>query len=220
MSENALSAVEKTREYKKRWYEAHKAQVIFSANKWHSQNKEKSKAIKERWRINNPDKVKEAHSRYQATHQTQIIERVQQWQRQHMETHKARCRRYYAIHKDFPEFKALRAEREKHWVSTHRKQNRAKQARRRATKLASPGSQYTTGCHIAARWAMWGNRCWICGKPANATDHVKPLVKGGAHFPSNLRPICTSCNAKKGSLWNGVLSAPAGFSRLGEWRQN
>lgn len=54
----------------------------------------------------------------------------------------------------------------------------------------------------AARFSMWGGRCWICGV-ANATeeDHVKPISQAGWHALSNLRPICHSCNARKRGTW-------------------
>lgn len=53
----------------------------------------------------------------------------------------------------------------------------------------------------AARSAMWGDRCWLCGVEATAMDHVKPVAKGGLHVPANLRPICKPCNSRKGAQW-------------------
>lgn len=54
---------------------------------------------------------------------------------------------------------------------------------------------------LAEKWAYWGGKCWICNAAATATDHVKPLAKGGAHMLCNLRPICLTCNSRKGSRW-------------------
>lgn len=54
----------------------------------------------------------------------------------------------------------------------------------------------------AARFSLWGGRCWICGiADATQDDHVKPISKGGSHCLANLRPICQSCNASKGGRW-------------------
>ena len=53
----------------------------------------------------------------------------------------------------------------------------------------------------AARFALWGNKCWMCGIAAECTDHVKPLSKGGSNWPANIRPACISCNARKGRKW-------------------
>lgn len=51
------------------------------------------------------------------------------------------------------------------------------------------------------RRAYYGGLCWMCGKPAEHLDHVKPLSKGGSHLPCNLRPACASCNYKKSNKW-------------------
>ncbi len=45
------------------------------------------------------------------------------------------------------------------------------------------------------------HNCYWCGKsvPTNKLeiDHVKPLVKGGAHAVFNLVPSCAPCNRHK-----------------------
>lgn len=51
------------------------------------------------------------------------------------------------------------------------------------------------------RFAFYDRKCWMCGGDADGTDHVKPLVKGGAHMWCNLRPACASCNASKNDCW-------------------
>jgi len=84
------------------------------------------------------------------------------------------------------------------WERTYPEKTRASNQRRRASKNAAAGAGYTTSRHIHWRWEFWGNRCWICGQLAEATDHVKPLAVGGSHYPANMRPICRSCNSKKG----------------------
>jgi 5-methylcytosine-specific restriction endonuclease McrA len=48
---------------------------------------------------------------------------------------------------------------------------------------------------------MYGDRCYICGEPMEAIDHVKPLTKGGSHWPANIRPICWKCNSTKNNVW-------------------
>jgi 5-methylcytosine-specific restriction endonuclease McrA len=50
---------------------------------------------------------------------------------------------------------------------------------------------------VAARWAYYGGRCWMCGAQADTMDHVKPIAKGGSNHPSNLRPACNGCNGRK-----------------------
>jgi 5-methylcytosine-specific restriction endonuclease McrA len=76
------------------------------------------------------------------------------------------------------------------------------QYRQARSKYVRPeDAAYTTWAKVAARFAMWGGKCWLCGVEATARDHVKPLSKGGRHLPSNIRPICGSCNSRKGSRW-------------------
>lgn len=51
----------------------------------------------------------------------------------------------------------------------------------------------------------YGGKCWVCRKPYEAIDHVKPLNKGGAHMLCNLRPICRACNTSKKDQWPYTL---------------
>jgi len=62
-------------------------------------------------------------------------------------------------------------------------------------------SGHVTVEQIQARWDYYGNKCYICGKDAEATDHVIPLSKGGSNWPANLRPICERCNSVKSGRW-------------------
>lgn len=75
---------------------------------------------------------------------------------------------------------------------------------RRYGSQAAPGGIVVefTPAQKAARFSLWGGRCWMCGiEGATQEDHVKPIVKGGSHCLSNLRPICRSCNSSKGGRW-------------------
>lgn len=100
----------------------------------------------------------------------------------------------------------IRANRDKHngsarrWQLANPDMKRAIDARRRANKAAAAHVPFTAA-QLAQRWAYYGNRCWICRTVATATDHVKPLAKGGAHMLCNLRPICQPCNSAKNAEW-------------------
>ena len=58
--------------------------------------------------------------------------------------------------------------------------------RKRAAQVEPNGFEVE---RLNARLTMFGNSCWLCGKPIEAgqfhVEHVKPLTKGGAHTPSN-----------------------------------
>jgi hypothetical protein len=85
----------------------------------------------------------------------------------------------------------------KAWRAAHPELDRAFAHKRRARKRGAAGATYTTAAHIASRWEMFGGRCWVCGCPAEATDHMIALAKGGTHWPANLRPICNHHNSTK-----------------------
>lgn len=72
---------------------------------------------------------------------------------------------------------------------------RLRAMRRRARMRAAAGR--ATVDQIAARVAYYGYRCWMCGQPWEALDHVIPVVRGGSNWPSNIRPACTRCNRRK-----------------------
>lgn len=76
--------------------------------------------------------------------------------------------------------------------------------RRRRERLAVPKGSRTlvvSRVQIAAKWAYWGGRCWVCGDVATQTDHVKPVAAGGVNLLCNLRPICGPCNRTKSGKW-------------------
>jgi 5-methylcytosine-specific restriction endonuclease McrA len=51
---------------------------------------------------------------------------------------------------------------------------------------------------VAARFAVFGNRCAYCKATERLTiDHVIPISRGGRHILANIRPSCRSCNSSK-----------------------
>lgn len=61
---------------------------------------------------------------------------------------------------------------------------------------------HATDAQVRARVEFYGGLCWICrAVPWQAIDHVKPIAAGGSKWPANLRPVCTSCNSRKGARW-------------------
>lgn len=68
----------------------------------------------------------------------------------------------------------------------------------RASNLRSEGAGSILPGQILGRFAMFGWKCWICGSPAEAVDHIFPLSKGGLNVAANIRPCCRPCNSRKG----------------------
>lgn len=59
------------------------------------------------------------------------------------------------------------------------------------------------GTHTSEEWdEMKGffGECVICGSKENIVkDHIVPLYQGGSDAISNLQPLCSSCNSRKGA---------------------
>lgn len=142
--------------------------------------KECAKAATRRWYAEHRQKMALYNRMYHAAHRKEANERRRQrwWAHrdEEMATHKA-------------------------WAKVNKAAVMACIARKRSRYRLAAGTGYTTKEHIQARWELYGGRCWICGAPATAIDHVKPISKGGANWPCNLRPICKSCNSKKHAKW-------------------
>jgi 5-methylcytosine-specific restriction endonuclease McrA len=76
---------------------------------------------------------------------------------------------------------------------------------------------------IAATLGVQGRVCWICSGVATTADHIVPRSKGGDDAPSNLRPACLSCNARRGNDDNpfepDAEMTPSGLGLSDRWRQ-
>lgn len=146
-------------------------------------------AKNQQWRAANREQTRAQKREYGRKNRERDAARQRIWREKNAEHITAAKRAYYLANAE-----KVR-ERARRWKATHRAEATANNARRRARLARAAGSEYTTKQHIAWRWQMWGGRCWVCGVPATATDHVLPLNDGGPHWPANLRPICTSCNS-------------------------
>ena len=171
-------------------------------------NPEKERARSRQRRADNPEpKRKKDRERYLAR-RLQILARQKKFRQENSELMRARDRAWYKANKTKTHLKSARwyannKEKSKGacraWQKAHKQRVCAKAAEYRAGKSKAPGAGYTTVQHVQWRWEMWGNRCWVCGDKATATDHVIALSKGGSHWPANLRPICKPCNSRKGA---------------------
>ena len=64
-------------------------------------------------------------------------------------------------------------------------------------------------------FARYGRACYRCGAYANSVDHAVPVVLGGTHDLSNLRPACSRCNSSTGASLGNRLGPPRGNRRRG-----
>jgi 5-methylcytosine-specific restriction endonuclease McrA len=86
------------------------------------------------------------------------------------------------------------------WQRDNPDKVRAREARRRARKIAAEG--FHTDADIREIYDEQGGVCAYCFVPLPVDYHVEhfiPLSKGGSNWPENLRIACPICNAKKGA---------------------
>lgn len=129
-----------------------------------------------------------------ATREQRIIN-AKRWREKNPEKKREYQRRYAIGYRERRHFV------DKLWRRKNREHYSLRYKTRYAKRKSAPGWTYTTPQHIQWRWDMFGGKCWICGKDAVSIDHVKPITKGGTHWPANLRPACKVCNSAKHNTW-------------------
>jgi len=145
---------------------------------WRVENIEKRREYQREWYAKNPG-AKQRHDRdYHRRHADTIRARVARWQSENDERYR---------------------ERQRMWREAHPEHVRNHSLTRRARERDAPGR--ATVDQIAARVIYFGGKCWMCGAPWEHIDHVKPLSRGGSHWPANLRPACAACNQSKRDEW-------------------
>ena len=159
---------------RERLQQAHRADYVA--------NKDARLATSRKWHALNRDKVRKISRQYYQRHLEDIRGRNREAARLRWPIAKQRSAEY-------------RAQRRGHFNELAR----VHQARRKARKRNATG-EAPIG-KVRQRTALFGHLCYLCGIPAQAIDHVKPLSKGGANWPSNLRPICNRCNSLKQAQW-------------------
>lgn len=150
--------------------------------RYYLENLEVIKVKSAEWREAN----REACARRTAVWRTTDPERARESRRSHYERHKAR-----------------RLEANRRWRAANAEAVRESRRRREAREKSVVAVHFTVA-KLDERFAYFGNRCWMCGAPADTADHVKPLALGGSHMLANLRPACKRCNSSKRASWYGV----------------
>ena len=118
-------------------------------------------------------------------------------------------RRYYAKHPDKAKA-AARAARlidpertkaaTKAWREKNAEKTRVHWRNRRSRKQNAEGRH--TAEDVAKIRKMQRDKCAYCKvklQGCGHVDHIRPLVKGGSNWPSNLQILCEKCNTSKGS---------------------
>lgn len=164
------------------------------AARWYADNRDKKQAQNRAWREANLERSRLTAQKWQKTH----VEHSRQWRTDYYNKNKIRRRAATRAWAEANREHTLAYARE--WKRLNRDKAKIWEARRRA-RLRLAVSVPFTAAELAQRWSYYGGRCWMCRGPAQVSDHVKPLSKGGAHMLCNLRPACWDCNTAKSNIW-------------------
>lgn len=164
------------------WVENNRAELEEQRKRFYKENRERVLGQRRARRLARRDELLEARREYYKKNAHILRERSRQHRLANPESAKAVIARW---RKNNPQKVAVLAHR------------------RRARIASAPTIPYTI-TELSGRWEVFGSKCYICASPAEATDHVKPLAAGGSDMPSNLRPICASCNSAKRGDWLGI----------------
>ena len=175
----------------KAYYTAHSVECIARGKAWRKAHPERARVLMRAWHAANTEKNRAYQKEWRDANRKHIRVRHKNWR----DTNQEQCRATG-----------------KAWRDAHPERLRAVRANRRARENGAAGQASIE--QMTARWDYYGGLCYICGMPAEATDHVIPLAKGGSNWPANLRPICKRCNSVKGAKW------PYDFEQLTEKRYN
>ena len=90
--------------------------------------------------------------------------------------------------------------RSRAWNTSHPRERLAQQERRNDRVLN--GSDGTASAHAISRLKQQATHCAYCANllTRKQTDHMTPVVLGGAHSVLNIVIVCPECNGRKGRL--------------------
>jgi 5-methylcytosine-specific restriction endonuclease McrA len=143
---------------------------------------------RERYALRREEECERAR-RYDHAHRAEIRETKRRWKAANPEKVQAARARYRA---------RCVKERQLRLFALSLISARRRRADRWKKRLRSaPGFRYTTAAKVAARWDLYGGRCYYCKGEATQIDHRIPLSRGGTHWPANLVPACGPCNQQK-----------------------
>ncbi len=123
-------------------------------------------------------------------------DRLRAYARDYRKRNRDKFARWERNHRDrYPE---RRREASRNWRQRYPDANAHVAAARRAREQAAEGS------HTLVEWRellrRFEYKCAYCGASGVrlTRDHDLPLIRGGTHDISNIRPACALCNARKG----------------------
>lgn len=122
---------------------------------------------------------KERSIKYRKRHREEILKKGREWYRKNRKT-------------------KLKKNRE--WRKENPSASRAIWQRYKARRMNAEGDFTAEQWEKILKYYSPNGKCLCCKTKKDLTiDHVRPLYMGGSNYPSNLQPLCQSCNASKGA---------------------
>lgn len=151
---------------------------------------------------------RDAVRKYQAAHPERVLAQGRRRYAANPEKKRKLAREYAAANRERARetarrWNAANPERKRKNDRKRQKANpdkaRANSARRRAIKKGNGGSYTVTEWQTLC--AQYNNQCIGPGPHGGGlqADHVVPLKKGGTGNITNIQPLCSSCNGRKGT---------------------
>lgn len=164
------------------------------------EDRERDRERAKRWRQANAERLAQSKQAYYRANRERIAAREREKYLENRERKIAYQKAYYLENRE--KGRASRAAYARANRGVFNESNRRRHARKQLATVVP-----VTQTDLDAKWAYWAGRCWMCGDEADTWDHVKPLLKGGAHMLVNLRPACRHCNCSKRATWPFTLAA-------------
>jgi len=207
----------------KKDYERHKESRTETGKRWAARNKEKVRAIKDKWanahkdeiserlkddRKQRPEVYKERAKSTYWNNREKLLAKNSEYRKAFHEKRKATVNKSYRKHRDHVleyHHKRYREDPERHnaMVKDWGQRNPDKllsYVHARRARRESNGGSYTADEWNALK-AKYGHQCLCCGRKEPETrltvDHVIPIAKGGRSSIDNIQPLCRPCNARK-----------------------
>lgn len=157
------------------------------------------------WYIANRERIGVMRRARYAANRDAILAQQKQWETKNREVRLEQKKVYYRTRRkqvhQTPEGRRRESARSCRWIKLNPEKAKAIRFRHKALKRNAEGS--FTGAEWQELLATYDHCCLRCYKePPEITlsgDHVIPLTKGGTNYISNIQPLCTSCNASKGT---------------------
>ena len=185
---------EKRKAWSKQYYLRNRERMLAYSRKWQRENPEKLKAIWERQRKKDPEANRRKWREYRMRNPDKVRATVKAYRARTRDRWLAHGREYYRSHREYY------ASYHKAWVAKHPQEAKAIDAKQYALRKGAKATGRVTAEDWAGIKRQYAFKCAICFRRKKLErDHVKPLSKGGDHTPSNIQPLCRSCNSSKGN---------------------